>query len=379
MTTTTARPAESTAPMSTLFLALELGSTQWKLAFAVGLGHRPRVVTIGAGALPRLWRELQRARAHFGLAPDTPVRSCYEAGRDGFWLHRALSHHGVSNVVVDPASIAVDRRARRVKTDRVDAIALVTQLIHAAAGDRRGWRELHVPSVEAEANRHLERERETVREDRKRVRNRIQGLLVAHGVRLPLTAAWPQQVNAVRLWDGAPLPEALRARLDREWAHLQAIEARLAALATQRHAHVRQGQDVVARQTATLAHLRGIGETGAFTLSTELFAWRAFQNGRQVGAIVGLTPTPYRSDQQRREQGISTSGNRRVRALAVELAWSWLRWQPTSALSRWFHARFGQHARARRIGIVALARKLVIALWRYVDQGVIPEGATVKA
>lgn len=377
--TSPARHAESTAPASMLFLALELGSTQWKLAFAVGLGHRPRVVAIPAADLPRLWREMQRAPRHFGVPPDTAVRSCYEAGRDGFWLHRALGAHGVDNVVVDPASIAVDRRARRVKTDRVDAVALVTPLIHATAGDRRGWRELHVPTVEAEANRQLERERATVVEDRKRVRNRLQGLLMTQGIRLPLTRDWPARLAAVRLWDGTPVSDPLRARLAREWAHLQTIEQRLATLEHERAVHVRTGGDVVARQTRQLMALRGIGETGAFTLSTELFAWRGFTNGRQVGATVGLTPTPYQSDQSRREQGVSRSGNRRVRALSVELAWSWLRWQPHSALSQWFHDRFGQHRRARRIGIVALARKLLVAFWHFLDHGVLPDGAVVKA
>ena len=376
---TTARQSESSAGASHLFLALELGSTQWTLAFAVGLGQRPRLVGIRAGDLPRLWTEIERARRHFRLAAEPLVWSCYEAGRDGFWLHRALCAQGVRNVVVDPASIAVDRRARRVKTDRVDAIALVTQLIHATAGDRRGWRELHVPTVEAEANRQLARERETVREDRKRVRNRIHGLLTTQGLRLPLTRAWPAALAAARLWDGTPLPAALRTRLEREWAHLQALEQRLAALEHHRADRVRAGEDVVAQQTQQLMQLRGIGVTGAFTMNTELFAWRAFANGRQIGAMVGLTPTPYRSDQRVREQGVSRSGNRRVRALSVELAWGWLRWQPTSALSRWFHERFGHHGRARRIGIVAVARKLVIALWRYLDSGVLPEGAVLKA
>jgi transposase len=362
-----------------LFMALELGSKHWKLAFAVGLGHRPRTVKIAARDLPRLWDEIVRAKARFGMSTAAPVRSCYEAGRDGFWVHRALLAHGVSNVVVDPSSIAVDRRRRRVKTDRVDATALVIQLQHALAGDRRGWRELRVPSVETEADRHLQREWETVREDRKRIRNRIQGLLMTHGVMLPLTKRFLEHLGTVSRGDGGGLPPALMTRLEREWAALQQVEARVQVVRRARMQRVDRPHDRVAQQTRALADLRGIAANGALTLTTELFAWRGFTNGRQIGAIVGLTPTPYRSDQTVIEQGISQSGNRRVRAVSIQLAWSWVRWQPESALTRWFHARFGTHARARRIGIVAVARKLLIALWRYLEHGVMPEGALVKA
>lgn len=377
--TTETRHAQSTELSASLFMGMELGSTRWKVAFAMGLGHRPRIVQIPARELSRLQQEITRARHRFGLPPTTPVRSCYEAGRDGFWLHRALSSTGISNVVVDPSSIAVDRRARRAKTDRVDATALVVQLIHATAGDRRGWREVRVPSVQAEADRHLQREWETVRDDRTRIRNRIQGLLATHGVAVPLTALFARTLQSVQLWDGSALPAELIERLEREWQQLQAIEARQARLRRARRTRVRTREDVVAHQTQRLASLRGIGENGALTLSTELFAWRGFTNGRQLGAMVGLTPTPYRSDQTVVEQGISQSGNRRVRALSIELAWSWLRWQPSSELSTWFHARFGQHARARRIGIVAVARRLLIALWRFAHDGPVPAGARLKA
>jgi transposase len=377
--TTETRRTECNGSLGTLFMALELGSQKWKVAFAVGLGHRPRTVQVSARDLTCLCEEIARAKDRFSLPTNAPVRSCYEAGRDGFWLHRALMANGITNVVVDPSSIAVDRRARRVKTDRVDATALVIQLQHAIAGDRRGWRELHVPSVEAEADRQLQREWETVREDRKRTRNRMHGLLATQGLVLPLTKHFPARLALSRLWDGRALPAALVTRLDREWAALQQSEARLQVLRRARKARVHTDTDRVAQQTRTLAGLRGIADNGALTLTTELFAWRDFTNGRQIGAIVGLTPTPYRSDQMVVEQGISQSGNRRVRALSIELAWSWVRRQPQSALTRWFHQRFGTHARARRIGIVAVARKLLIALWRYLTHGTLPEGAVLKA
>ena len=376
---TMTRSTECTATMtSTLFLALELGSQRWKLAFAVARSSRPRIRTIAAGDWQMLLREIAKAKARFQLDPSAPVRGCYEAGRDGFWLHRALIAHGIANVVVDAASIAIDRRRRRAKTDRLDVTDLVTQLMNAVAGDRRGWREVHVPSIEAEAERHLQREWDAVVEDRKRLRNRIQALLVLHGVALPLTRGFEQRVASARLWDGGALPSALGARLTRDWTQLRQVEARLCAIRRARRNRIRVA-DRVGEQTRQLMQLRAIGENGALTLTTELYSWRAFRNGRQIGAIVGLTPTPFRSDQTVRELGISGSGNRRLRALSVELAWGWVRWQPDSALSRWFRTRFGQHGRARRIGIVAVARKLLIALWRYLEHGVVPEGATLRA
>lgn len=377
--TTETRGSESIAIGETLFIGLEMGSTTWKVAFATTRGMRPRVRTITAGALEQLRAEIADAKARFRLGAEAPVRSCYEAGRDGFWVHRALQAEGLHNVVVDPASIAVDRRARRTKTDRLDAIALVTQLMNAAAGDRRGWHELHVPSVQAEADRQLQREWDAVRADYTRLRNRIQGLLATQGVRVPLTGHFLAQLQLARLWDGTALAADLVGRLERDWIQLQHVDARLAQLKTLRQARVAPEQtDRVATQTRQLAALKGIGVNSALTLTTELFAWRAFANSREVGAIVGLTPSPYRSDQRVVEQGISRAGNRRVRALSIELAWSWVRWQPTSALTRWFHEQFGRHGRSRRIGIVAVARKLVIAAWRYLETGTPPAGAVLK-
>ena len=371
------RPADAIADM--LFLALDLGGTTWKLAFGVAGDPEPRIRTMTARHLDRLLEEIAAAKRRFDLAADAPVRSCYEAGREAFWLHRALHAHGVDNVVVDPSSIAVDRRARRAKTDRIDATALLRQLMHATAGDRRGWREVHVPSVDAEADRQLQREWEACKADRNRIRTRLSSLLATQGVRVRLTRHFLEHPALVRVWDDHPLPTALVARLTREWTQYQHVEARRRELLQARRARVEDATDTVATQVQHLTRLRGIGPNGALTLSTELFAWRQFTNGRQIGACVGLTPTPYHSDQHMHEQGISRSGNRRVRALSVELAWKWLLWQPHSALSHWYHAHFGQHRRARRIGIVALARKLLIALWRYLMTNEVPEGALVRA
>jgi transposase len=232
-----------------------------------------------------------------------------------------------------------------------------------------------VPSLAAEDARQLERELETVKQDRTRIVNRLRGLLATQGVRLRVDAALPDKLATVRTWDGEPLSAGLRARLGREWQQLQTIQARRRVLTTAR----RQGL-MTDRVAHPLLTLRGVGESGAGVLSSEFFAWRRFRNPRQVGALSGLTPTPYRSGDLMREQGIGKAGNRRVRAVMIQLAWAWLRLQPQSALAQWYQRRFGSGgARQRRIGIVALARKLLIALWRYVDAGVIPEGAIVKA
>lgn len=372
------RMTESTGMGVTLSLAFELGSTKWTLGFTTASAQRPRVRTIPAGDLRALEQEVLRAKARFGLALEAPVRSCYEAGRDGFWLHRWLLAHGVANIVVDSSSIEVNRKARRAKTDRLDVGKLLAQLLRWAGGEPKVWSVIRIPGPEAEDARQLTREIESIRTDRTRVRNRIQGLLATQGVRLSLDRHFASALGAVRTGDGRPFPAALRERLTREWAHLQMIEERMATLETMRTAHIRQGADRVARVARQLLTMRSIGEASAATFSAELFGTRTFQNPRQLGALTGLVPVPYRSDQRVQDQGISKAGRAAIRGLAIQIAWCWVRWQPDSALTQWFVRRFANAGkRARRIGIVALARKLMIALWRYVEYGVVPEGALV--
>jgi transposase len=340
---------------------------------------RPRIRTIVAGDMEALRQEIARARARFGLAPETPVWSCYEAGRDGFWLHRWLLAQGIHNLVIDSSSIEVKRRSRRAKTDRLDATKLLTLLQRWMGGDRRACSVVHVPTPEAEAARQLTRELMTIRADRTRIRNRMLGLLAAQGIRCTLTRRFPSQLPTFETGDGRPLPEAFQARLQREWTHLQVIETRRAALRADRAARIREGVDRVAQVARALCELRGVAESSATLYSAELFGTRTFQNGRQLGALTGLVPVPYRSDQRVADQGISKAGRGELRRISIQLAWCWLRWQPDSALAQWFRHRFAAAGgRSRRIGIVAVARKLVIALWRYVDQGVIPDGARLK-
>lgn len=375
--TETTRSLECSA--ATFYLALELGSTKWTLAFSPSIAARPRLRVIAAGDLAGLQREIGRAAERFGVPRETPVWSCYEAGRDGFWLHRWLVAQGIRNLVVDSSSIEVNRRRRRAKTDRLDVSHLLTSLQRWVAGERRVWSVVHVPSPEAEAARQLTRELATIREDRTRIRNRLLGLLATQGIRCALTRRFPSQVARVETGDGRPLPPAFHARLLREWAQLEAIEARRGVLRAERAARIRDGGDRVAQVARALCTVRGIADSSAAVFSAELFGTRTFQNGRQLGALTGLAPVPYRSDQRVADQGISKAGRGELRRLSIQLAWCWLRWQPDSALAQWFRHRFATAGgRSRRIGIVAVARKLVIALWRYVDQGVIPAGARLK-
>lgn len=376
--TETTRLLESTALDTPLYLAFELGSTKWTLAFATGAGQRPRLRQIAAGDLSALEQEIARATARFGV-PGARVRSCYEAGRDGFWLHRWLVREGIDNVVVDSSSIEVPRRARRAKTDRLDVGKLLQLLLRWGAGERTVWSVVHVPSPEAEAARQLTRELDTVREDRTRSRNRLQGLLATQGIRVPLTRHFGERIATLVTGDGRPLDVAWQARLTREWAHLQTIERRRTTLHAARRAQTQAATTRVAHVAQQLTRLKGIAEASAAVYSAELFGTRTFQNGRQVGALTGLAPVPYRSDQRVQDQGISKAGRAELRRVSIQVAWCWLRWQPQSDLAQWFARRFAAAGgRSRRIGIVAVARKLVIALWRFVVHGVIPAGAQLK-
>jgi transposase len=365
---------------NTLYLAFELGESEWKLGFTIGFGQNPRRRTIKAGDREALEREIGLAKQRFGLPEGARVLSCYEAGRDGFWLHRYLVSQAVENLVVDSASIEVNRRAKRAKTDRLDVEKLVTMLIRYDSGEQKVWCVVHVPSVEAEDNRHLHRTLKTFKSDRTRHVNRLKGLLVGQGVRLPVNANFLERVDRVRLWNGEPIPSGLQSRLQREFAGFQFVDGQIKALEAERRELLRTSQEPSVEQVRRLLRLRGIGENSAWLFVMEFFAWREFRTRRQVGGLAGLTPTPYQSSEQSREQGISKAGNSPVRSIAIEIAWGWLRHQPDSELTRWFQKRFGHGSkRLRKIGIVAVARKLLIALWRYLEYGEVPAGAQFKA
>ena len=306
--------------------------------------------------------------------------SCYEAGRDGFWLHRHLESQGVDNSVVDPSSIEVNRRARRAKTDRLDVRKLLRQLIHSQE-DRKVWSVVRVPTAEQEDDRQLHRELGTLTKEKTAHTNRIKGLLVSQGIRLPVTKNFLARLSEVRTAaDGSALGAGLRSRLEREFQRLELVWQQMRELKAKRRQALRNPQTPSDATARHLFRLRGMGETGAWVISKELLAWRRFNNRREVGSTAGLTPAPFVSGDSSKDQGIDKAGNRRIRPLMVELSWAWLRLQPDSDLSHWFEERFGHGTRRqRKVGIVALARKLLIALWRYADQGIVPAGAVLKA
>lgn len=375
MSNLTHRP-ESTA--RALYIAIELSTNDWLLTMSTGPEGKRRRARVRPGDGATLAGILVQGKQREGLDADAPVRSCYEAGRDGFWPHRLLTTLGVRNVVVDSSSIEVSRRVRQAKTDRLDGEKLLRMLLRYWGGEREVWHVVHVPTREAEDARHASRALTTLQRDRTRWRNRIHSVLALHGVRrLRLDARFPDRVAAARDWAGAPLPPGVQARLLMAWRVLARVEAeRQEARRTER-------QQVRASAAATpaqrLARVRGVAARSATILAQELFS-RDLRNRRQVGALTGLVSAPYASGTTRMDQGLARSGLPAVRRIAVEIAWAWLRYQPASALTQWYHARFGRGGPGtRKIGIVALARRVMIALWRYVTTGVVPEGALLKA
>ena len=359
-----------------LHLAFELGWSEWKLAFTIGHGQKPRLRTIRARDLKAVEAEIVRAKRRFGLADDAPVLSCYEAGRDGFWLHRYLTERGIANVIVDAASIEVNRRSRRAKSDGLDAGKLVAMLLRYHAGEAKVWSVVRVPSVAEEDGRQLHRELLALKDERTQHVNRIKGLLASQGVEVEVDDKFPERVAGLRMWDGTEVAEEMGQRLRREFERWRFVNRQILDLENDRRKRIRCDATPQVGQVRQLLGLRGIGLNGSWLLVRELFGWRRIANRRQLAALLGLTPTPYQSGGSDREQGISKAGNRRLRTMLVELAWCWLRWQPESALSRWYEQRFaGGGPRARKVGIVAVARKLVIALWKYLEHGELPAGA----
>jgi len=362
----------------TLYVAFELGEKEWKLAMSPSLAVRPKLRALRSRATARVLEILERERQRVGAVQ---VVSCYEAGRDGFWLDRFLRAHGIENRIVDSASIEVRRRARRVKTDRLDAQKLLTMLHREALGEENLWSVVHVPAVADEDARSLQREYRTLVKERSRSSNRIKGLLASQGIVAPrIDGQFLPWLAAARLWDGSAIPSGMRARIEREFARWRFTRDQVLVLEKERRDRTKDETDRSLEKVRALFALKGIGLGAAWTWGLEFFTWRDFRNGKEVGALSGLAPTPYQSGDSSHELGISRAGNRWVRGLAIEIAWGWLRHQPDSALTRWYNERFARGGpRARKVGIVALARKLLVALWRYVETGALPEGAVLKA
>jgi transposase len=379
MTTKATRNAQDTTSEGTLFVAFELSEKTWKLGFTTGHGQKPRERAVTARDQKRVLDEIAQTKRRFALPETAPVVSCYEAGREGFWLHRFLEAHGITNHVVDSSAIAVSRRQRRAKSDGLDVRKLLNMLIRYEQGERQVWQVVHVPSVEAEDQRHLHRDLETLKRERASTTARIKGLLSRQGIQVTSLTKLPEQLDAMRLWDGSPMPPGLRQRVLRVYAHHQFLSAQIAEVEAERCALLPDSTDASIDKIRQVMLLKGIGINGSWLLVMEFFGWRECKNRREVGGLAGFTPTPYQSGESAREQGISKSGNRHGRWMTTELAWSWLRFQPESALSVWCRERFGSGGkRLRRMGSVAVARKLLIALWRFLETGGLPEGAVLK-
>lgn len=364
-----------------LAVALELSKASWKVALS-DARHNPRIKNADAPQpqerLEQVLALIKDARARWALPEAARLVVLYEAGQDGFWIQRALMARGIETLVIDPASLPVERKARRAKTDRLDACRLVEALLGWLRGERQRFRVVRQPSIAQEDSRHWGREREQLQREMQQHRDRMVKLLVTQGCWEKLDRAFAQRLanGELRDWEGKPLGTSLQARLQRELTRWQQARDQFRQLEQERVERFSAQQQA---QLTQLVQLRGVGPVSAQRLVLELF-WRHFSNARQLGACVGLVPQPYDSGTMRKDQGISKQGNRRVRALLVELAWMWLRYQPNSALSCWFASKVqGDSKRSRRVAIVALARRLLIALWRYLERGVPPEGSQLKA
>jgi transposase len=376
-------PAAIRTDLGAVFVSLELSRSTWLItSLSPGSGEKmSKHVVRGddiAGLLKRLLELKERARRR--LRQDFPIIVIQEAGLDGFWIHRVLEQEGIESHVVDPASIMTAGRRRRAKTDRIDGEALVRALLAHQRGEPRVCAMVRVPTPEEEDRRRVSRELKALTAERVRHVNRVKGLLFSQGISgyEPLRRDRRARLEQHRTGDGRPLPDHLRRQINRELDRLELLLEQIKTVTAERDDLLASAAEGTVPTPATaLLPLKGIGPDFASVLWQEgLF--RHFDNRRQVAAYAGLAPTPWQSGSVDREQGVSKSGNPRLRTTMLQLAWLWLRHQPDSALSRWFHQRVGMHGRIRKVMITALARKLLVAFWRYVTAGVVIEGATMK-
>jgi transposase len=379
MKTTTAC-LECTVSGSVLNVGIELSEKKWKLAFATSPGQKPRLRDIDAWALKQMQQEVAKTLERFKLPSGTPVYCCYEAGREGFSVHRALEALGWHNLVIDSSSIEVSRRYRRAKADKLDAGKLVNQLARYQYGEKKAFKVVRVPSREEEDRRHWHRELKVLKEDRARISARLRSLLKLQGI------GWRGSLRGLkgslgqrRNWEAQPLPEVLAGYLGREAQRWEDLTEQIEWVDQERRNWMKAHHNPIWQMVVQFMTLKGIGIETAWYLTLELFGWRRFENRRQLGCLAGISPTPYDSGQGHHEQGIGKNSNSQMRAILIEMAWSWIRYQPTSALTLWWKRRFSEAGgRARKIGIVAVARKLLIALWKFQRFGEIPEGANLK-
>jgi transposase len=371
---------------SPCFMAIELSKTKWLIGMLTPLSSKISLRSIPCGDVPELLGFVERTIAKVSRAMDRPVRivSCYEAGYDGFWLHRVLEAHGVINHIIEAASVHVSRKTRRAKTDRLDAENLVRVLIAYWRGEPKVCSMVQPPTVEEEDAKRQHREREFLMKERVQHIGRIKGLLATQGVYdfQPNRKDWQSRLSKIATGDGRPLPPRLAREIERHCQRLAMVNAMLKDIDVAQNAAAEESAATSAPlsgKVQRLVRLKGIRPQVADVLATEVF-YREFKNRRCLGSYLGLTPSPFQSGGMDRDQGITKAGNPRARTMSIELAWLWLRYQPSSGLARWFRDRTnGLKGRMRRILIVAVARKLIVALWRYLETGLVPEGAELKA
>ena len=377
-------PASMHVDTARCLFAIELSKQNWVIGFITPLSAKISRRILSGGDWKGLHDLIEEVRARVsretGRAVD--VISCYEAGYDGFWLHRILEAHGIRNYVIDPASLQVDRRARRVKTDRIDTERLLRSLMAYLRGEPKVWSVVRVLGVAEEDARRLHRERDRLVSERVQHVNRIRGLCALHGIYdyQPLRPQAMARLEQLRTAQGISLPPRLKSEIKRELQRLELVVKMTATLEAERDTIVEDeaSTHVNAKKIQNLHKLKAIGPEFATVLVGEIFH-RKFNNRRQLASYVGYAPSPFRSGNVAHDQGISKAGNRKGRTTGIELAWLWLRYQPDSDLSAWFRARVGTtKGRVRRIAIIAMARKLLVALWRYLETGVVPQGAVLK-
>lgn len=359
-------------------VAIELSRSTWFIAAQLPGVEKPRFHKIVAGDTPALLSHLSslqgRVSDRLGFTPA--VACCSEAGRDGFWLHRFLTAHGITNHVLEPTSILVNRRARRAKSDRLDAQGMLRVLSAYLQGDRQICSMVRVPTPQEEDAKRIHREREHLVQERLRIENRIEALLFTQGIyKRPSLRSWERDLAAMRTGDGRTLAHHLRAELNRLRRRLVMVLELIREVEAERDAAAcADPQSLTCRKIDALRRIRGIGANFAAVLTREVF-YRSFDNRRQLASYVGITPMPYQSGGMDRDRRISRAGNPRARTTMIQLAWLWLRYQSGSDLAKWFRDRVGTRTgRTRRIAIVAMARKLLIALWRYCEHGIVPAG-----
>ena len=379
--------AQPTDSVNVCCVALELSKKSWVIAFSPPPeGGKNSLHQIAAKDISRLFGFLESARLKAEREASRPLEIvvCYEVGYDGFWLARLLIAKGIRTIVFDPASFLMPRRGRRAKTDRLDAEGMTRTLRTWLSGDREVARDVQIPSVEQEDAKRIERERKYLVEERISIVGRIKGLLALHGIWLTgkrIGKGLRERLDRMTTGDGRPLAPFLRRDIERMLRRYDLVSQQIEEVVADRREALadNSGRFPHAEKVQRLATLGAVGETTATVLVAEVYH-RTFETRRHVASFVGLAPSPYASGETSRDRGISKAGTKLARQTFVELAWFWLRYQPNSKLSLWWQVRFGgMGMRGRKVGIVALARKLAIALWRFVEDGVIPEGATLKA